>query len=97
MHSQREQNCILCSMTKMQRKKKATPKKKSEAFVYPEDTEQWLSDLIDIGENVVLSYEAYLLDQADHVQLSRVMQKLRATLPMKSKKPRFFEKDNESK
>ena len=81
----------------MQRKKKATPKKKNEAFVYPEDTEQWLSDLIDIGENVVLSYEGYLLDQVDHVQLSRVMQKLRATLPMKSRKPRFFEKDNESK
>ncbi len=81
----------------MQRKKKATPKKRRESFVYPEDTDQWLSDLIDIGENVVLAYEGYLLDQVDHVQLSRAMQKLRANLPMKTKKPRFFEKDSESK
>ena len=50
-----------------------------------------------IGENVVLAYEGYLLDQVDHVQLSRAMQKLRANLPMKTKKPRFFEKDSESK
>mgnify|MGYP001451068589 CR=1 FL=1 len=84
-------------MQRFPKKKKATPKKRKDTFVYPEDTDQWLSDLIDIGESVVLSYEGYLLDQVDHVQLSRAMQKLRATLPMKSKKPRFFEKDNESK
>jgi hypothetical protein len=53
-------------------------------FTYPEDKEQWLADLIEIGESVVIAYEKYLLDQISYTDLARVMLLLRENLPMKS-------------
>jgi len=66
--------------------KKAT-KKKTESFTYPEDHEEWLADLIDIGESVVIAYEKYLLDELNHQDLAKVIKSLRENLPMKKKRP----------
>ncbi len=67
-------------------KKKATPKR-SQAFTYPEDHEEWLADLIEIGESAVIAYEKYLLDELGHQDLAKVMSLLRDNLPMKKKRP----------
>ena len=48
----------------------------------PRDKTQWLLDLIDISEAAVKTYEKYLLDKANHDDLSRVMICLRKLLPM---------------
>jgi len=68
----------------------ASKKKGRESFTYPEDTEQWLADLIEIGESVVIAYEKYLLNEIDHNELAKIMVLLRKNLPMKKQRPRSF-------
>lgn len=70
--------------------KKATRKKQSDSFTYPEDHERWLKDLIEIGESVVIAYEKYLLDEIGHQDLAKVVTLLRENLPMKKKRPLSF-------
>lgn len=60
--------------------------KNQDGFTYPEDRDQWLADLIEIGESVVIAYEKYLMDQISYKDLARVMLLLRDNLPMKSEK-----------
>jgi len=48
----------------------------------PKDKTQWLLDLLDVSEAVVKTYEKFLLDKADHDDLSHVMICLRRLLPM---------------
>ena len=48
----------------------------------PKDKTQWLLDLIDMSEAAVKTYEKYLLDKADHDDLSHVLICLRKLLPM---------------
>lgn len=60
--------------------------KNQDGFTYPEDRDQWLADLIEIGESVVIAYEKYLMDQITYKDLARVMLLLRENLPMKSEK-----------
>lgn len=55
-------------------------------FTPPDDKDQWLEDLIEIGESVVIAYEKYLLDEISYQDLARVMLLLRENLPMKSEK-----------
>ena len=76
--------------------KKAT-KKSAEAFTYPEDHEEWLADLIEIGESVVIAYEKYLLDEINHQDLARVVKSLRENLPMKKKRPLSFKAKKKEK
>ena len=59
---------------------------RDDGFTYPEDRDQWLADLIEIGESVVIAYEKYLMDQISYKDLARVMLLLRENLPMKSEK-----------
>ena len=68
----------------------ASKKKDRESFTYPEDHEQWLADLIEISESVVIAYEKYLLDEIDHNDLAKLMVLLRKNLPMKKQRPRSF-------
>ncbi len=51
----------------------------------PVDKTQWLLDLIDAGEAVVLGYEKYLLNRLDHNDLARIMSELHSLLPMSLK------------
>jgi len=77
------------------RRSSSSKKPTQESFVYPEDRDQWLIDLIEISEAVVIAYERYLLDELNYQDLSKVMTMLRKTLPMKNKKPRSY-KNTES-
>ena len=56
--------------------------KKKKVWKEPKDKTQWLIDLIDAGESVVIGYEGYLLNKVDYSELANTMLKLRALLPM---------------
>ena len=64
--------------------------KDTNGFTYPEDREQWLADLIEIGESVVIAYEKYLLDEINYTDLARVILLLRENIPMSRETPRSY-------
>ena len=57
-------------------------RKKKKVWVEPEDKTQWLLDLIDAGESVVVGYEKYLMNRLDYNQLAKLMLQMRELLPM---------------
>ncbi len=57
-------------------------RKKKKVWVEPEDKTQWLLDLIDAGEAVVVGYEKYLMNRLDYNQLAKLMLQMRELLPM---------------
>tara|TARA_B100001094_G_scaffold333417_1_gene411888 strand:+ start:28032 stop:28250 length:219 start_codon:yes stop_codon:yes gene_type:complete len=57
-------------------------RKKKKVWTEPEDKSQWLLDLIDAGESVVVGYEKYLMNKLDYNQLAQLMLQLRELLPM---------------
>ena len=56
--------------------------RKKKVWVEPEDKTQWLLDLIDAGESVVIGYEKYLMNRLDYNQLAQLMLRMRELLPM---------------
>jgi hypothetical protein len=46
--------------------------------------QEWVQDVIDAAESVVIGYEKYLLDEFDHKQLAKLVKVLRNLLPMDS-------------
>jgi len=59
---------------------------KKNVWKEPDDKTQWLLDLIDLGESVVIGYEKFLLNQLSHKELARVMTAFRDLLPMSKEK-----------
>ena len=57
-------------------------KKAKRKWKEPEDKTQWLLDLIDAGEAVVVGYEKYLMNRIDHGDLAKLMSNLHSLLPM---------------
>ncbi len=55
---------------------------KNQVWKEPEDKTQWLLDLIDAGEAVVVGYEKYLMNRIDHGDLAKLMSNLHSLLPM---------------
>ena len=56
--------------------------KKKRVWKEPEDKTQWLLDLIDAGESVIIGYEKYLMNKLDYDQLAKLMLRMRELLPM---------------
>ena len=57
-------------------------RKKKKVWGEPEDKPQWVLDLIDAGEAVVVGYEKYLMNRLDYNQLAKLMLQMRELLPM---------------
>tara|TARA_R100000458_G_C8140671_1_gene152020 strand:- start:105 stop:326 length:222 start_codon:yes stop_codon:yes gene_type:complete len=68
-------------------------KRKKRVWKEPEDKTQWLLDLIDAGEAVVVGYEKYLMNRLDYNQLAKLMLQMRELLPMSLEDKLDKEKD----
>ena len=43
---------------------------------------EWVTELIEAAEAVVIGYEKYLKDELNHLELARIMKVLRSYLPI---------------
>jgi hypothetical protein len=48
----------------------------------PKNKTEWLADLVDASEAVVIGYEMYLMDKIGHKEMAGLMTNLRHLIPM---------------